>query len=278
MKEKIESALPYIFIGALITIVALGVWLYVTKGNVSVLEYRIAELKEELKISTAAVEKATKEAEIAHKKRIEQFEESEQVIAELQKEIQEREIRIRKEILRQNEIRAELEELRSQPEPDYSNTDDAELAIELTNNLREDHPEKDLDPVEILNAASFFFTREVAEAMNTTLINKEALEQQLALTGDWMASKETQTENMKKIMDDQNEIIDEKNEEIQSLFADYSAKSSQAAILQSENMLLKELNSGQGGLINQMKRRQWMERGIGTGAIAAIIIALVASR
>lgn len=278
MKEKIESALPYIFIGALITIVALGVWLYVTKGNVSVLEYRIAELKEELKISTAAVEKATKEAEIAHKKRIEQFEESEQVIAELQKEIQEREIRIRKEILRQNEIRAELEELRSQPEPDYSNTDNAELAIELTNNLREDHPEKDLDPVEILNAASFFFTREVAEAMNTTLINKEALEQQLALTGDWMASKETQTENMKKIMDDQNEIIDEKNEEIQSLFADYSAKSSQAAILQSENMLLKELNSGQGGLINQMKRRQWMERGIGTGAIAAIIIALVASR
>lgn len=278
MKEKIESALPYIFIGALITIVALGVWLYVTKGNVSILEYQIAELKEELKISTAAVEKATKEAEIAHKKRIEQFEESEQVIAELQKEIQEREIRIRKEILRQNEIRAELEELRSQPEPDYSNTDDAELAIELTNNLREDHPEKDLDPVEILNAASFFFTREVAEAMNTTLINKEALEQQLALTGDWIVSKETQTENMKKIMDDQNEIIDEKNEEIQSLFADYSAKSSQAAILQSESMLLKELNSGQGDLINQMKRRQWMERGIGTGAIAAIIIALVASR
>lgn len=278
MKEKIESALPYIFIGALITIVALGVWLYVTKGNVSILEYQIAELKEELKISTAAVEKATKEAEIAHKKRIEQFEESEQVIAELQKEIQEREIRIRKEILRQDEIRAELEELRSQPEPDYSNTDDAELAIELTNNLREDHPEKDLDPVEILNAASFFFTREVAEAMNTTLINKEALEQQLALTGDWIVSKETQTENMKKIMDNQNEIIDEKNEEIQSLFADYSAKSSQAAILQSENMLLKELNSGQGDLINQMKRRQWMERGIGTGAIAAIIIALVASR
>lgn len=278
MKEKIESALPYIFIGALITIVALGVWLYVTKGNVSILEYQIAELKEELKISTAAVEKATKEAEIAHKKRIEQFEESEQVIAELQKEIQEREIRIRKEILRQDEIRAELEELRSQPEPDYSNTDNAELAVELTNNLREDHLDKDLDPVEILNTASFFFTREVAEAMNTTLINKEALEQQLALTGDWIVSKETQTENMKKIMDDQNEIIDEKNEEIQSLFADYSAKSSQAAILQSENMLLKELNSGQGGLINQMKRRQWMERGIGTGAIAAIIIALVASR
>lgn len=278
MKEKIESALPYIFIGALITIVALGVWLYVTKGNVSILEYQIAELKEELKISTAAVEKATKEAEIAHKKRIEQFEESEQVIAELQKEIQEREIRIRKEILRQDEIRAELEELRSQPEPDYSNTDNAELAVELTNNLREDHLDKDLDPVEILNTASFFFTREVAEAMNTTLINKEALEQQLALTGDWIVSKETQTENMKKIMDDQNEIIDEKNEEIQSLFADYSAKSSQAAILQSESMLLKELNSGQGDLINQMKRRQWMERGIGTGAIAAIIIALVASR
>lgn len=295
MKEKIENSLPYIFIGCLITVIVLGVWLYITKGNINVLEYQISELKEKLEESNLEVKEAEEAAKEANKRREEQFKESEKVIGDLKNKISERDKKILKEQQAQKILQEQIAQLQNRPEPDYSNTPDAELAEELTNRIRHDHPDKALQAVLVkpepepqyidyelhapeYRAAAFFFTREVAEAMNTSLFEKEGFEQQLKLLNTWIESKEIEVQNLKSNITDQNSIIDEKNEEIQSLLADYSAKSSEAAVLQSQNSILRDLNSDRENLIKQMKRRQWMERGVSFGAIAAIIIAVVASK
>jgi chromosome segregation ATPase len=255
----------------------LGAWLYITKGDISVLEYQIRQLEEKLDESDIELKEAEKAVEKARKEREEQFRKSEKIIADLEKDIEELGERILAELKIQEELRARIEALKNQPKPDYSGTTDAELAQKLTNNISRDHPKEELDPVKVLAAAQFFFTREVAESMNTSLLRKFGLEQQLVLTGEWIESKERETTKLKSTIDNKDGIITEKDAEIQALIKEFEKRSSEVSVLQSQNALLRQLSDGKDDVITQMKRRQWVERGIGVGLITAVIVAAVAS-